>query len=734
MKKTNIVLLITLGVIATIGKILFMNDYIFIVKWCLTLLTIGVIFYPLTLIIFKNFHDGGWIFSKVLGIAISSLIVWLLSYMKILKYTNVNCYIIIGILLIINLIIAKKKTIKIDNEKIKNILISEIIFIIIFMCWTYIRGMSPQIDSYTEKYMDYGYMNATMNSEYMPAEDIWYSGEHINYYYYGQYVSGFITKIANLQVNEGYNLMIAFIATLTFVLPYMIGYNLTKNFVKDESNKNVKMIIVLIAIISGLSVSIGGSLHYPIYRWISNTKETYYYPDATRYIGYKPETNDKTITEMPSYSSILGDLHAQYIDLIFVLTVLAILLNIMLDDEKKSTKKKILNVNILLLGVILGIQKMTNYWDLPIYFVVISCILIIKNLIQNGFNKKNILTIILQILEIIIIEELVSLPFSKDLYISATKVYFTDRYSPLYKYAVLWGLPILVSVIFIVKLVYDFLKQKDKTERWFKGLIKYIKQMNRADIYVMILSICSIGLIILPEIVYLKDIYGADYQRTNTMFKLTYQAYVMFSICISYIIVRLLYKAKKIIYRIFLVLVLLIQISTIPYGIDAIITKYKNENYKGINNSELYISENLPDDYRAIQWIKQNIDRKSIILEKSGDSFSRVNRVSVFTANPTVLGWYAHEWLWRADENYQAPEDEKNRWQDIYVLYTTNDENKAKEIINKYNISYIYIGNVEMEDYAGKINLDLLLNLGETVFEIGQEECIKTPVYIIKVD
>ena len=162
---------------------------------------------------------------------------------------------------------------------------------------------------------------------------------------------------------------------------------------------------------------------------------------------------------MPSYSSILGDLHAQYIDLIFVLTVLAILLNIMLDDEKKSTKKKILNVNILLLGVILGIQKMTNYWDLPIYFVVISCILIAKNLIQEGFNKKNILTIIVQILEIIIIEELISLPFSKDLYISATKVYFTDRHSPLYKYMVLWGLPISVSVIFIVKFVYDFLKQ-----------------------------------------------------------------------------------------------------------------------------------------------------------------------------------------------------------------------------------------------------------------------------------
>ena len=732
--KKNICILNILTIILLFGSLIFKSDYIFILKWYIALLMVGIILYPITSIIFKKFNDNGWIFSKIIGIAVSSIIMWLLSYMKILKYTNINCYVIIAILLIVNLIIAKKEKIKIDGEKIKNILISEIIFVLVFMCWTYIRGILPQIDSYTEKYMDYGYMNATMNSEYMPAEDIWYSGEHINYYYYGQYVSGFITKIANLQVNEGYNLMIAFIATLTFVLPYIIGYNLAKNFIKDTSNKKQKIIIIIIALMSALTISIGSSLHYPIYRWISKTKNTYYYPDSTRYIGYKPETKDKTITEIPSYSSVLGDLHAQYIDLIFAFTVLAILLNIILDDEEKNSKRKRFDISIFVLGILLGIQKMTNYWDLPIYFVVISCILIGKNIIQSGISKKNILTIIIQIAEIILIEELISIPFSRDLYISATKVYFTDRHSLLYKYIVLWGLPITISINFFIGLIIDFLKKRNAKEKMFKELINYIKQMNKADTYVMILTICSIGLIILPEIVYLKDIYGTEYQRANTMFKLTYQAYIMFGICTNYIIVRALYNSKKLIYRVFLITLLLMQISTIPYGIDAIIIRTQKQSYKGISNSELYISENLPDDYKAIQWIKQNIDRNSIILEKSGDSFSRVNRVSVFTANPTVLGWYAHEWLWRADENYQAPEDEKNRWQDIYVLYTTNDENKAKEIINKYNISYIYIGNVESEDYAGKINLDLLLNLGETVFEIGQEECIKTPVYIIKVD
>ena len=44
------------------------------------------------------------------------------------------------------------------------------------------------------------------------------------------------------------------------------------------------------------------------------------------------------------------------------------------------------------------------------------------------------------------------------------------------------------------------------------------------------------GLILLPEIVYVKDIYSGDYKRANTMFKLTYQAFIMFGICFGYII------------------------------------------------------------------------------------------------------------------------------------------------------------------------------------------------------
>mgnify|MGYP004510749123 CR=1 FL=1 len=728
MKKNNIILLIIMGIILAIGRLIFIEDYIFLIKWLFTLFLIGIIFYPLTLNIFKKFHDGGWIFSKVIGIAISSWIMWLLSYMKILKYTNLNCYIIIAILLIINVIIAKKNHIKINNEKLKNILISEIIFIAIFMCWMYIRGMSPQIDSISEKYMDYGYMNATMNSEYMPAEDIWYSGEQINYYYYGQYVSGFITKIANLQVNEGYNLMLAFIGTLTFILPYIIGYNLTIGIAKND---NKKVIPIITAIIIGLSISIGGSLHYPIYRWILNSRDTYYYPDTTRYIGYNPDTDDKALTEVPIYTGILGDLHAHYIDLIFSFVVLGILLEIMLCDKEKNFKQKIFDKKIFLLGFILGIQKMTNYWDLPIYFVIMSVIIIYKNLLRQKLSKSNIIAVIIQIIELIFIEEFITIPFTKDLYISTTQVYFTDRHTKFYQYSVLWGLPISITILFFIYLVYKYIKTKNKKNKWINEITEFFKDIEVLDAYIIILMLCSIGLIILPEIIYLKDIYNGTYERFNTVFKLTYNAYVIFSISSIYVIIKMFHNVKKWEIRILIVIILIMQLSTIPYGINIINTKYKESEYVGISNTELYIKEILPDDYKAIQWIKTNIKDEKVILEKAGNSYSSDGRISVFTAHPTILGWYAHEWQWRANENHNVSYDENIRWQDVYTVYTEKNIDKIKQVIEKYNISYIYIGNLEFMEY--KIDINTLLNLGEIVFEIGQDECIKTPVYIIKV-
>jgi len=700
-------------------------------KLWFSIFTIGLVFYPLTASILKKFNDKGWLFSKIIGISISSWLIWLLSYLKILPYTKLNCYIFIILFALINYGIFLKFNIKklkehLNLKFIKNILISELIFIICLSFWTYIKGFSPEIDYYTEDFMDYGYMNSLMNSKYMPTEDIWFSGNKINYYYFGQYISGYICNISGITASQGYNLIIALIAALTFVLPCSIGYNLFKDKFNSKNSKAKIIIPIIVSLLIGLSTSLAGSLHYPLYKWFSFENTNYTYVDETRYIGYKPDTNDKTATEVPVYSAIVGNLHAHYIDLIFSLTMLALLVQFFVQIEN-SEKNKYKSFNyyarFAIIALILGIQKMTNYWDFPIYFVIIAITIIAKNLLCNKFNKKSITETIFLLFGIILLEELFTLPFNLDLYISSTKVYFTGIMSPLYKLLVKWGLPVLCAISFLIIFLINF----KRTANTKKGIFKEYLNNNLPDLYIIILSFCAIGLIILPEIIYLKDIYGDEFKRFNTMFKLTYQAFLLFSICTNYILAKIcISKMKTINYIAFFLLI--INLTTSAYGVDAILTTSKKTNYKGISkaSTESYIQNSLPYDYRAIEWIRENIEKDKIILECTnlGNSYSNSSRISTFTGNPTVLGWSYHEWIWRANQDHSMPKEVKNRTEDIKTVYTSTNISNIKDIINKYNISYIYIGEVEFKTYEN-INIDFLKTLGDTIYEYGNTYIIK---------
>ena len=735
MKNKKILLALVIPVLLIIGKIILQADFIYFFKFWSILFIIGLISFPLTSIIFKKFKDKGWIFSKIIGVAISSWLLWFLSNLKILKFTAVNSYIIIALLLIINLILVIKKFKKqkelkgnykiLDEKVLYYILLVESLFIVALIFWTYVKGYSSLVTSTTEQFMDFGYINSIMNSEYMPPRDLWFSGHTINYYYFGQYVSAFLCKISNISAREGYYLINALLGALSFIMPFSIGLNLLKVCFKNKFKKFNKVLPLILALFIGIGMSIGGTLHYPIYRWFSKDKASYYFVDETRYIGEKPQTQDKAVTELPSYSTILGDLHAHYLDIIFVYTTLALLLQYFLTYKKYNIKSQLLNLNIILLGFMLGIQRMTNYWDFPIYLVIISAIIITKNLICGKFNLKELLKTGLALVEILLIEEATSLLFNLDLQIASTNVFFTTYSSPVYKLAVLWGLQAFCFIAFFTLLLVRF---KFKNQNSFK---KYLVRHTR-DLYIIILAICALGLVFLPELIYLKDIYGDDYQRFNTMFKLTYQAYVLLSITTNYIVFKLLTDKSKAIKCLGTIL-LIMNTSTFGYGIDALKEYYFHNQYRSIASSEEFLHTEMPEDYDAIQWIKQNIEPSKIILESTSvsSSYSNTSRVSVFTGNPTVLGWMTHEWLWRMNKDYSIPKDVTDRNGDILTIYTTADKAEAKKLLTKYDVSYIYIGSVEYKTYEN-INLNNLLDLGEIVYESKTNPA--EPTYILKVN
>ena len=145
------------------------------------------------------------------------------------------------------------------------------------MAWSFIRGFQPDIQG-LEKFMDYGFMQSILKSDYFPPKDMWFAGGSINYYYFGHYISALLTNLSGLEPLITYNLMIATLFALSFSASFSLGSNLSK-----FATRNSKLII-LSGFLAAFLVCLGGNLHALWYLLKHGNFQSYWYPDATRFI------------------------------------------------------------------------------------------------------------------------------------------------------------------------------------------------------------------------------------------------------------------------------------------------------------------------------------------------------------------------------------------------------------------------------------------------------------------
>ena len=750
LQKEQIVtgVLAVLAVLTIILGIIYMGgDFGRVLLWWGTLLVIGVITMPLTYTMFSRFSDFGWAFSKSIGLALTAWLMWVLSSIKIMRFSQFGCIFICLVVLILNGVLyffgyyKKGKKISVTLENVNSILCVEIIFLAMFIFWSYLRGCKPEAYG-TEKFMDFGFMKIMERSDYMPPQDLWLSGESLNYYYVGQFVATFLSKLSGIGVEYGYNLMLMTIAALSCALIYSLVRNcfLQLTF---EKVKNVRPFAVAAGIVSMLAVVFAGNVHYIIYGllrpWLQKFTgaevQGFWFPDSTRYIGYNPDVPDKTIHEFPCYSVVLGDLHAHVINIIFVLSVLGILFawllyrrDLIKNNKGYSMVQEVLAPHILVLGFFIGFFHTTNFWDYPIYYVVSGAVILFSNIVLCNFDKYSIGMTAIQGVLIFALGTICCLPFTLAFNQISTEIKFVTSRTPLYQLAVLWALPFLTVVLYIGNMIYRNVKAGVyKDAKNINPVARFFGAMKSADLFMFILGLCAIGLTLMPEVIYVKDIYEGDYSRANTMFKLTYQAYIMYGIVLGYAVVKMLVQGKNMIRRLS-VLISIVFILTLGYFGKSCTSWFgdfmNKETYKGLDATDFLETESYAD-YEATNWLNENIpEGTAVVLEANGDSYTLYERVSTITGLPTVLGWRTHEWLWQSQADGEFPAIVSEREEDVRSIYTTTDTNVAKEIIEKYDISYIYIGKCEYEKFP-EMNTDFLKSLGEVVFEITTDMTIK---------
>jgi len=67
-----------------------MTDFLFILRWWFVLFALGVIFLPLSSRVVPFLKDSGWAISKIFGLGLFGLIIWLLGSLKILPFDNLT--------------------------------------------------------------------------------------------------------------------------------------------------------------------------------------------------------------------------------------------------------------------------------------------------------------------------------------------------------------------------------------------------------------------------------------------------------------------------------------------------------------------------------------------------------------------------------------------------------------------------------------------------------------------
>ena len=87
--------------------------------------------------------------------------------------------------------------------------------------------------------------------------------------------------------------------------------------------------------------------------------------------------------------------------------------------------------------------------------------------------------------------------------------------------------------------------------------------------------------------------------------------------------------------------------------------------------------------------------------------------VSTHTGLPTVLGWGGHEIQWRGDAELQG-----SRQSDIQRLYETTSWPEAAELLDKYDIDYVYVGPLELSTYV-RLNEGKFESFMDKIFDNG---------------
>ncbi|MCD6456507.1 MAG: hypothetical protein J7K81_06955 [Methanophagales archaeon] len=663
--------------------------------WWLSLFLLGMLTYPITRKVLRNFGNLSYLFSKIFALLLLTYLTWILSHL--FSYSSATIVLALAIMLFCSILaVLNAESRRTFSEFKWSVVEGELIFVSIFAFFLLIRAFRPEIGGLDigmvgEKWMDLAFLNAVGRSDGFPPIDPWFSSRVIDCYYYFSYlVTSIMIKITSIRVSIAYNLAVATYAALLGSAVFGIAANLCR-----------KKIGGLIAVIFVLFI---GNLGVLAPLWMETSRGVSIFHALTTpnvsYFWIPSRVVPSGITEFPFFTFILGDLHPHLVAMPFQMLVLGLLL------ETYTEKNFIIENKLMLvfLPLSLGFLIPLNSWDYIIYAMLMLGIIAFQ--VTNYELRITNLRLMMKRLTLscgLILSSLaLYLPFFLAFHPAALEgiELVTGGRTPIYSLVAMFGF-------------FFFLL--------FSWLLFSIKNPGKERaFFVHLLIFFALVAILIPEVVFLKSgFYSSAIDRGNMIFKFYLQAWLLLGVASAFIFCQVKERmGKKSLRAFFFVLFAVLLIASALYPVLAVNgwTGGFSASARPTLDGLAYMNErkDYKGEYLSIEWLNANV-RDAVILEAVEDEehrtdYCRPGRVSASTGLQTVIGWPWHEFLWRRDEEVWRRVD------DVKEIYTTDNVSLTGSLLKKYNVSYVYVGRIERDTYEAEGLVKFESNWFEKVF------------------
>ena len=205
-----------------------------------------------------------------------------------------------------------------------------------------------------------------------------------------------------------------------------------------------------------------------------------------------------------------------------------------------------------------------------------------------------------------------------------------------------------------------------------------------------------------------------DIARMNTVFKFYLQAWVLMGVATAYLLWRINFGralgAGRVLGPAWIGLLVILIVACSMYTVGGARDRLRDRfevlpltlnglafmEHAAYSFDRGQAAENLKGEYDAIRWLRSDaVQGSPVILEGHGELYRSLHtRAAIYTGLPTVIGWDNHQ----SQQRGYGPTIQ-DRLSDVKSIYSTANREDALRLLDKYEVEYIYVGDIERHFY-----------------------------------